>query len=216
MAEALNDHHPWQPPQVEGRLSTEPLSSPPTAESLEQLQAAAREEGYQEGFTKGVNDGLTAGREVAAQEVKYLAQIISHLADPLAICDEAIETTLGGLVVLIARHLVRRELKSAPDEIVAVVRDAVKALPAGTDLHPHVRVNPEDAVLLGELMATHDSALSWKLEADPMIERGGCVVETPHSYIDATVEAKINAVASQMLGGARSDDEKTQSDESDP
>ena len=48
--------------------------------------------------------------------------------------------------------------------------------------------------------------ISWRVEADPLISRGGCIVETETSRIDATVESRIAAIASKMFGGERESD----------
>ena len=40
----------------------------------------------------------------------------------------------------------------------------------------------------------------------PLVARGGCVVETETSRIDATVESRIAAIASKMFGGERESD----------
>jgi len=51
----------------------------------------------------------------------------------------------------IARHIVRRELKTQPDEIVAVIRETVALLPmTARDIRVHL--NPEDAKLVRSRM----------------------------------------------------------------
>jgi len=196
----------WDPPVVEGRLSELNPAQLPTAQSLRELEAQARAEGYAEGHREGFEAGLSEGRARAAAEREALTGVLTHLNDPLAAIDDDLVETMGVLVTQVARHLVRRELKTAPDEIVRVIREALKALPAASELVPTVRVNPEDAELIDEVLTGGAEPRPWKLEADPLVSRGGCVVETTQSYIDASVEARINAIASRMLGGSRSDD----------
>lgn len=193
----------WDPPPVEGRLGDYHQAQLPTAKSLEQVHEQARQEGYAEGHAKGYAEGLAEGRARAATDHEALRGVLAHLADPTGAIDDTLVEALGGLVTQVARHLVRRELKSAPDEIVGVIREALKALPPASELTPTVRVNPEDAELLGEVLSGAGEPRPWHLEADPLIARGGCIVETADSFIDASVETRINAIASRMFGGSR-------------
>jgi flagellar assembly protein FliH len=45
-----------------------------------------------------------------------------------------------------------------------------------------------------------------QIVADPLQTRGGCRVLTDTSQIDASVEARLNAVIAHVLGGERSSD----------
>ena len=206
-ADAANaDARRWDPPPVEGRLGDYDRAQLPTAKSLEQIHEQAREEGHAEGRAEGYAEGLAEGRARAGADHEAVRGLLAHLADPTAAIDDALIDALGGLVTQVARHLVRRELKTAPDEIVGVIREALKALPPASELTPTVRVNPEDAELLKEVLSGAGEPRPWHLEADPLIARGGCIVETADSFIDSSVETRINAVASRMFGGSRTAD----------
>ena len=50
---------------------------------------------------------------------------------------------------------------------------------------------------------------SWRLEEDLLLSRGDCRVETESSYIDATVEARLSAIAANMLGDERRNDDES-------
>ena len=109
------------------------------------------------------------------------------------------------LAVLIARHLVRRELKANPGEIVGVVRETMRHLPIAPRA-ARIRLHPEDVELVQNAFALRDDTKIWRLEPDPLVTRGGCVVETDSSRIDASVESRLAAIASRMLGGEREGD----------
>ncbi len=179
-----------------------------TARELESIHKQA----YAEGFETGSSDGYADGQARAAQDVQArcasLAAITAQLATPLAILDEEMVTSVAELALLIARHLVRRELKTAPGEVIGVVRETMRLLPIasrGTTLH----LNPDDAELVRAALAIDTDGISWRVEADPLIARGGCIVETETSRIDATVEARLAAIASKMFGGEREGDRGT-------
>ncbi|MCP5144850.1 MAG: flagellar assembly protein FliH [Gammaproteobacteria bacterium] len=199
----------WQPPMVSGMLlhadgSREELHLP-TAGDLEALQKEAAEEGYRQGFEEGRAAGEAAGRKQMLDAAKYLESVIQRLAMPLEEVDDAVIDSIADLSLLLTRQLVRRELKTAPGEVVAVVKAALSQLPVSAR-HPRLRLNPEDVELVKDVLGMDGDDKRWRIEADPIVARGGCLVETESSFIDATVEARIAALASKMLGGNRGSD----------
>ncbi len=224
-AEQLTAYERWElpnhnPPPAEPEPSaTEeelPLDTvaPLTLEQLEQIQKEAYDEGFklgkEEGLTAGHKEGmeqaLKVGAKQTAAEVQRLQQIIEAFTAPLAEVDEVVETELVALAVAIARQLIRRELKGDPKQIVGVVREAMSALPAQTR-KVRIQLHPEDIAIIREHMLIGErEEEAWRLVEDPVLTRGGCRIVTEHSQVDATVEKRLNAVVSQLLGGERGDD----------
>ena len=199
---------PYSPPLVEGPIAGEEhyeALQMPTAEELENLHREAREEGYRTGLNEGRKRGFATGQADVRAALDALQAILTQLAEPLAKLDDEVVDAVGDLAVLIARHLVRRELKSNPGEVVGVVRETMRHLPIAPRA-ARIRLHPEDVDLVQTAFALGDDTRSWRLEADPLITRGGCVVETDSSRIDASVESRLAAIASRMLGGERESD----------
>jgi len=199
---------PFTPPLVEGPIAGEeyiPDIRMPTAEDLEALQRAAHEEGFREGYADGRRAGYASGEAAVKAQLQALQGIVLQLAEPLENVDEAVVQAISDLAILIARHLVRRELKTNPGEVVGVVRETMRHLPIAPRA-ARIRLHPEDAELVQTAFALGDDERSWRLEPDPLITRGGCIVETDSSRIDASVESRLAAIASKMLGGERESD----------
>ena len=93
----------------------------------------------------------------------------------------------------------------AAGEVVGVVRETMRHLPIAPRA-ARIRLHPEDVELVQHAFALRDDTKSWRLEPDPLVTRGGCVVETDSSRIDASVESRLAAIASRMLGGEREGD----------
>ena len=107
---------------------------------------------------------------------------------------------------MVARQLVRRELATKPDEIVAVVRDAITALPIAS-ANVLVHLHPEDATLVRNALSMSDEPEhEYRIVEDPVQARGGCRVLTKNSQIDASMERRLTAVIAKMLGGSRRND----------
>ena len=205
----------WQAPLVEGPISAkvgEVSSGPPTAGALQALHKEAYDEGFalgrKEGKTAGYNEGIAEARQKLEQQEQQLTQLLNKLAEPLEKLDEEVEHNLVELTIQIARHLVRREFKIEPGEIVAVVRGALSALPVSAR-NPRIYLHPEDAVLVRNALSVSEEDSSWRIEEDLLMMRGDCRVETESSLIDASIEAKLSAIAARLLGGERGSDVDT-------
>ena len=182
----------------------EALAQPFTAEQLEAIQ----QEAYQEGFEQGRQEGMAAGRGQMEAQAQRFAQLVQSLAEPLADVDAQVEQELVALAVEVARQLIRRELKIDPGQVVAVVREAVAALPSNSrDIR--LILHPEDAVLVRETLPPSDSPDDqWRISEDATLTRGGCRVVCENSRIDASVEKRFAKVVADLLGGEREDDQQ--------
>ncbi len=197
--EATSECQAWHVPEV--TTAGGQHSRPMTARQLEEIQQQARQEGFQQGLQEGRDAGLKQFRE----RIQYLDKIVQALDTPFEELDETVERQVAQLAMLVARHLVRRELKSDPDQVIGVVREALSALPvAARDVR--LALHPEDAALIREAMSLQEAKQNINVVDDPVQSRGGCRVLTETSQIDATVETRLNAVIAAVLGGQRSSD----------
>ena len=199
------DVKPFNLPLMEGLVVTDSggvsTVRAPTAQSLEALHQQAYDEGYALGYAEGLESGAS---EIAAK-VAVLSDLIDTLAEPLHSLDDELVSSTAELAILIAKHLVRRELKIDPGEIVAVVRDTMQHLPVATR-NPRIRMHPDDIDIVESALAIGEESRSWRMQPDPLVTRGGCIVETEASRIDASVESRLAAIVSKMFGGEREGD----------
>ena len=208
-------------PEIDEPLASEPPEETftmPTAEEIENLQREAREEaskqgyqegydlGFQEGYEKGRAQGYDEGQEEVNRLIEQFHTLLESLTAPLAAVDAQVETELVSLAIALAKQLVRRALKSDPGQIVAVVREALGALPSnarkiGLYLHP------EDLELVRNALSLDEGGQRWRLVEDPLLTRGGCRVSSETSVIDASVEKRLAAAIAHAFGGEREGDE---------
>ncbi|OOG26192.1 flagellar assembly protein FliH [Thioalkalivibrio denitrificans] len=206
----------WEAPSVAG-ASARPTPAQgkaqahglPTAERIEDIERQAREEGYQ----KGLEEGRKAGRDALAREGKALHRLVSSLTPTVEDLDARLEDELVTLAVTVARQLVRRELRTDPGQIVAVVREALGVLPS-SERRIRLHLHPEDARIVREAMHLSELEQPWQIFEDPTLSRGGTRVETDVSSVDATLETRLNAVIAEFWGERR-DDARTEGHEVD-
>lgn len=163
------------------------------------------EEGRQQGYQEGYRQGMEETRQLQRQQAAEFVSLMESLNEPFKNLDGEVEKQLVDLAIAIASHLVRRELKLDPGEVIAVVRAAVNVLPVAAQkitLHLH----PLDAGLVKTSLALTDAITSWSIIEDPLMTQGGCKVATDVSYVDATVEKRLAQVIAMVLGGGREDD----------
>jgi flagellar assembly protein FliH len=176
-----------------------------TVQELEDVEKRA----YEEAYAKGRAEGLaSAEREMRPQlqqlqaRVERLDTIIGTLARPLQEMDAVVEDQLVQLALTVAKHLVRRELRVDPSQVIAIVRETVALLPASTrDVRVHL--HPEDAAVVREKLAAPTGERVWTIVEDPVLGRGGCRVTTDTAQIDARLETRIGTVVSALLGDER-------------
>ena len=205
----LSAYERWELPAMGEQKGVEEVElnevQPLTAEQLEEIQQQASKEG----FEQGRHEGLQAARHEIDATLQRLEQIINAFAEPLQQVDEQVENELLQLSIAIAKQLIRRELQTDPEQVIGVVRDALAALPS-TARQVRVLLNPEDAELVREkLVPAEGGEVSWQIVDEPTLTRGGCRVEGESSRIDASVEKRLNAVVTELLGGTRSLDDET-------
>ena len=184
-------------------LSTTPL----TAEQIEKIQRQAYKEAYDEGFEKGYRDGHQESQDYLQQQVAIMNAVLNQCAAPMKQLDNEVENQLVQLAIALTRQLVRREIKNEPGHIVAILREAMEALPVASR-EVRVFLHPEDSQVITSTLAAGDNQY-WKMVEDPTMNRGDCRIQTESSSIDATVERRLSSIIANMLGGERKKDSAT-------
>lgn len=194
----------WDLPSVSGR-SVQGRRAGPTVGELEAIEQKAYQEAHAAGYEAGMKTARAETQSRLAQltaQVERMAAVLDQLAGPLAHMDEEVGQQLAGLSLVIAKQLVRRELKADPAQVIAIIRETVGLLPAAArDVRVHL--HPEDAAVVRERLAAPGAEPAWSIVEDPVLSRGGCRVMTDTTRIDARLETRINSVASSLLGEER-------------
>jgi len=208
---SITAYERWELPNVVNDADNTPQL--PTAEEIEKIEEAAYKEGLKAGYDDGLKKGLEQGQQEINQRCTYLDNILKFLNRPLDDLDENVTEQLFHLSMAVTGQLIRRELHTEPGEVVAVVREAMASLPIA-ERKVNIYLHPEDVTLVrNALSLTHDDeSQPWHLIEDPLLSRGGCRLQAGQSYIDASVETRLNRVIATLLGGERNSDLNVYSD----
>ncbi len=179
----------------------------PTAQEIERIETAAYNEGLESGYKDGFNKGLTESQQEMSQRCNNLDKILNFLQRPLDDLDEKVTEQLFQLAMTVTGQLIRRELHTDPGQIVAVVREAMASLPIA-ERKVNIYLHPEDANIVRDTLSLHHDSESqpWRIIEDPLLSRGGCRLQAGQSYIDASVEKRLNRIIATLLGGERNSD----------
>lgn len=148
-----------------------------------------RQQAYDEGFEQGQTAGYTAGIQQGNDEIGQLRTLTQDFQVALNQIDVQLAQSLLDLSLEVARKMVGETLKINPEAILDVVTQAIGSLPHFNQ-HGHLILHPEDAELVRKHMGEHLAHTGWRILTDVGLRRGGCRIETAHTKIDATIEAR--------------------------
>jgi flagellar assembly protein FliH len=160
---------------------------------LARLREQVRAEAYAE--------GLAAGRAEAEQSCVRMKQLVESFGDTLDNLDFRLADMVLELALDIARQVVAGELAAHPERILEVVNLALKQMVESTR-EARLLLNPDDAALVRPHLEQVLDKARLRIVEDVRIVRGGCLIETPHGDIDATLPARWRQVV-QVLGSSR-------------
>jgi len=151
--------------------------------------------------------GYEAGYEAAAEEIHKAIESIStafkHGIEDLASIKQSIldrsEADIVRLSIEIAKKLVCAELRQCPETIIAIVKKAIELVQDGSEIT--IRVSPDDYEIikknadqlidsLSEFKSDNHKA-PVKIEEDPEILPGGCIVTTDTSVVDMSMDTRL-------------------------
>jgi flagellar assembly protein FliH len=194
----------WDLPSVSGN-AVQGRRAGPTVSELEAIEKRA----YDEAFAEGRQAGLTAAQtemqpviDKLRGQVASLAAVYDKLAQPLEELDGEVASQFAHLAMAIAKQVIRRELRTDPAQVIAVMRETVALLPASVR-QVRIHLHPDDAAVVREHLAAPGGDRTWSLAEDPMLSRGGCMVLSDTAQIDARIETRIGSVASALFGDER-------------
>jgi flagellar assembly protein FliH len=160
---------------------------------FEQIEEAARLQGYNVGYEEGHAAGLAAADQATSEQVRRLSALVRSAHETHSAFFRAAERQVVDLALQIAQKVVEREIENMPDLAVNIVRAALEEMDARTAVR--VRVNPDDAELLrrrwSQVVPSGIGADRIELQPDERVTSGGAIIETTHGQVDAQLESKL-------------------------
>lgn len=201
----------WSMPSVEGPI----VGRRVTEAEQRNAERANYAKGYQEGLAAAQAEVNKKVAELNAR-VQRLDAILKMMSRPLEDLDNEVEKQLTLLALTVGKQMVRRELKTDPAQVIGVIRECVGRLPAAAR-DVRVKLHPQDAAVVRELLTTTPGTeRAWNIVEDPALTRGGCIVVSDSSQIDARLDARLNAVVAAAFGDERAPGARATEDGKEP
>lgn len=207
----------------------EPEFKPLTAGDLEQLRQAAyeeglaqgkedgfskgysegREQGLQDGINQGVADGKKQGLAAIQPEIEnkltQLTLLLEQLQQPLKGLNSQVEQALTELALAMSKAVIAVEVNTNPQVILQAVQEATAALPLQAG-QVRIKLHPDDLAIIKHYYSDEQlQERQWHLRAEPLIERGGCVVESEQSSVDRSLTQRLQSSLEHFLHSAKTD-----------
>ncbi|PHV13094.1 flagellar assembly protein FliH [Chitinimonas sp. BJB300] len=159
------------------------------AEGLEQGRAAGDAIGRENGYQEGMETGQTHGRSAAESDVVQFQALLSGVEIAVASYEEKMAKPILDIALAVARQVLRTAVQVEPDRILLVIREALNSLP---DLQGNLKLelHPDDLALVKAMQATEALSGQWRLEPNPEIERGGCLMSSANVDLDLTITTR--------------------------
>lgn len=188
------------PPLAGGQVGSRESGA---GDRLAELEAAARERGYE--------DGLAQGREQLETACRALAEAAAGQEEAGKALVESLERRAAELALLIAEKILATTLELAPESVRSVVAGALRRVAEADRVV--VTLNPEDLETVraagDDLAGLLSSSCRLELVGDRRVERGGCIVSTSTGEIDARIREQLDrareVVAEALAGGSAAD-----------
>jgi flagellar assembly protein FliH len=171
------------------------------AEHRAELQvqvAAARQQGYQDGYRDGLVALESFKESFATQVSGQMAQVLVSLDRELGQLEQLLAARVARVATELARQVVRSELGLRPALVVQVAQEAIDAVLTSAR-HITVQVHPDDHAMVVKGCAEVLAARGGRLLALATVPRGGCRIESDAGVVDARVATRW-AQATQALG----------------
>ncbi|MGQ9646119.1 MAG: FliH/SctL family protein [Thermodesulfobacteriota bacterium] len=171
-----------------------------TLKEAKEKSALIEKEAYEKGFAQGEKDGFELGRKRVETVIHQFELILLNLRDQQQELYKEFEKKMVELVIRISQRVIRHELTLREDTIQKTLEEAFRHVSDRTKIL--VRLHPADY----RSLSTYHEKFPWikdqteniTVVEDPLISRGGCLLETPFGEVDATIEGQFDEIVSSI------------------
>lgn len=162
----------------------------------------------EEAFAKGFELGRTEGQQLAFQETNLridseliiFNELLANVQTQYASLAKVNETRLIELIFKISNRLATKELEASQEALLEVVRQSIGSISSQDEVI--LEIHPDRIAFFEELKnkanREFDFLQNIKIEPNPQINLGGCVLRTHFGQIDAQVETRVDNLWSQI------------------
>lgn len=163
----------------------------------ENLRFAAKEEGFQQGYTSGYEEG----KRSAEQIIKEASEICMFLDNRKSELYREVEEDIINMVIDISKKVIGEEIQNNQGIIIQLIKQAMEKCTFKNKLI--LRVSPMDFNYVAEnnakIVRLVEGISGIEVVEDSSLDKGGCIIETESGMIDASAKTQIKELEKALL-----------------
>ncbi len=166
-------------------------------ESPQEKAARLEREAYEKGFEQGRNDGMELEKKQLDEQRRQLEDLFSGIRGLKSHLFREAEHEVITLSTLIAKRILREEIRTDPSVIQRTIRAALDYVADRTRIT--IAVNPEDMEEIREILPSLASITEggqFQIIEDDTLDRGGCTLGTGFGRINASIKEQSASIES--------------------
>ncbi len=154
----------------------------------------------EEYFNKGVQAGIERMESDYGSSIRTLQSACEQLNSVHEIILKNSLEEMHNMVLKIAEKVIRHSVASQENTIIRTVDEAIQLAVKSDEFI--IRVNPDDFETISSRSADFITGINGLeniiVKSDPVIEQGGCLVESSNCTVDATVASQLELISSAI------------------
>lgn len=159
------------------------------------------DEATAQGFEHGKQQGYTQAEADFAEKRLEMEELIREAYSEKAKIVQEAETFLLSLSVRIAERVIKQELKQNEEQLLSIVKQALKHIDESEDIIMQVSLDDYPVLLpfLEELKTYVRADCELKMIPVANVESGGCMLHTPSGSYDVTIDSQLEEIKKHLL-----------------
>jgi flagellar assembly protein FliH len=162
-------------------------------EQLKEVQEKAYQEGYELGLVEGTEKAFQEAKGSLLERMKAMESMLKRLEELKTRMLIDNESTIVRLLFLVAKKIAMRDLEQHREAVWEILQHVIGGIQE--DEKVVVRISAEDLFFLESLQDKSGQRIETlqrvKFISDEAIKAGGCLIETDHGTVDATLEERM-------------------------
>ena len=155
----------------------------------------------EQGFQAGHEQGTLLAEEEFRKQRQEMQELIEKAYEEKAKIVQESESFLLSLSVRVAEKVIKKELKQHDDQLLHVVKQALKQIEESEDVTMQVSLEDYPIILpfLEELKTYVKADSEFKLVPVANLSKGGCMIHTASGSYDVTIDSQLQEIKKHLL-----------------
>jgi flagellum-specific ATP synthase len=173
---------------------------PHQRQTEEQRLALIESQAYEEGYSRGNEEGLAQENGRTKPYLEIMGQAQSVLADHRRIIQKASRREAVDIAVAMAERIIKHEIGNNPESTKKILSHALSIV-SGQD-HVRIRIHPQDEAIVRAIIENESGEGQFpgnvEIIEDRNLLRGGCLIDTDYGVVDARIDKQLAGICNDL------------------